>query len=73
LEKGKKGKKDLRGEVGTGLAAGNHLATVCLVAAHGGGLANMLVVATTEGVLYRVHTHTTHNGPLVTLSLQTNT
>ena len=70
LEKAKKGKKDLReGEVGTGLAAGNHLATVCLVAAHGGGLANMLVVATTEGVLYRVHTHTTHNGPLVPLGL----
>jgi hypothetical protein len=58
-----------RGRVGNGLAAGNHLATVCLVAAHGRGLANMLVVATTEGVLYRVHTHTTHNGPLVPLGL----
>eukprot|EP00208_Stichococcus_sp_RCC1054_P002233 CAMPEP_0206134926 /NCGR_PEP_ID=MMETSP1473-20131121/314_1 /ASSEMBLY_ACC=CAM_ASM_001109 /TAXON_ID=1461547 /ORGANISM="Stichococcus sp, Strain RCC1054" /LENGTH=266 /DNA_ID=CAMNT_0053526571 /DNA_START=2195 /DNA_END=2996 /DNA_ORIENTATION=+ len=53
----------------TGAAGSNEtnlLAGGC-VAAHSGGVPNVLVVTTTVGVLHRIHSHTTHLRPAVAL------
>jgi hypothetical protein len=43
------------------------LLTRGVISGSGGGVSNVLMVTTTMGVIHRIHSHTSHTGPLVAL------